>query len=298
MNVLGYYNDWTDEGVSKIQFDKMTHIVLCYAIPQEDGSLLALENEKVATQVVELARKNNCKALLCVGGAYHNGTSLEKVFDKITTNKAKCEIFSDSMLAMVEKFGFDGIDFAWEYPRYNNETYEQYEQLMLMLRYKLNVKGKLLSTTVISGVRTKGTEIIDARAQSKQIIKAVDMLNVKAYDSKGEDAESSSYEFAVACAKYWMSHCENKDKINLQIPCYSYRTFVTYGDLVSANADASSKDSVEHNGETVFYNGIETVEKKAIWCKENVGGIGLCSINNDTTDVAASLLAVVDKVAK
>ena len=41
---------------------------------------------------------------------------MSKKFSQVAADPAKRQIFLDSLIPFVKKYGFDGVDFDWEYP--------------------------------------------------------------------------------------------------------------------------------------------------------------------------------------
>ena len=48
-----------------------------------------------------------------------------------TAHRAGVERLADSILAMCEAYGFDGVDMDWEHPRVDGTSARQYEALMV-----------------------------------------------------------------------------------------------------------------------------------------------------------------------
>lgn len=199
---------------------------------------------------------------------------------------------------MCDKYGFDGVDMDWEHPRVDGTSAKQYETLMLLLSSRLHAKDKLLTAAVLSGATADGNIYYDAAAHTNEVLNAVDFINVMAYDG-GDGERHSSYEFAVACGTYWK---ETRGlpayKVVLGVPFYARPSWADYGRILEAVPGAESKDHVTYNGMEVYYNGRDTIAKKTAYAREQLGGIMIWELTQDTRDRSKSLLQRIGEVIR
>lgn len=296
--VVGYYPSWKPDKLNFVDFGVLTHVCYAFAIPTADGGLRDLENPETAKALIKSAHENKAKVLLSIGGWSYNDTPLESVFMEATSTKEKTERFAENIIAMCDKYGFDGVDMDWEHPRTDGTSAKQYETLMLCLSEKLHAKGKLLTSAVLSGATADGNIYYDAAAHTNAVLNAVDFINIMAYDG-GDGERHSQYDFAVNCGKYWK---ETRGlpayKVVLGVPFYARPSWAGYGDILGSVPDAYSKDHVNYNGMEAYYNGMETIAKKTRYAKENLGGIMIWELTQDSTDKSKSLLQTIGKNAK
>lgn len=298
--VVAYYPSWASgssyKGTSiseKVQFDKITHLVYAFAIPTMQGGLLPLENESTARELITVAHEYGVKVMLAVGGWSYQETPLESTFVSATDSAEKREKFADAILAMCEKYGFDGIDLDWEHPRVDGSSGIQYEALVELLADKLHDKELLFSCAVLSGVTADGNIYYDAAAHTDRVLDAVDWINVMAYDG-GDGERHSAYEFAVSSGEYWRdTRGVAADKINLGVPFYSRPGWASYEAILDQDPEAWKHDIATYNGMEVWYNGIDTIHKKTVFAKENLGGIMIWEISQDTLNREKSLLTAI-----
>ena len=197
------------------------------------------------------------------------------------------------LITMCDAYGFDGIDVDWEFPRAGKESSRQYEDLMLDLADRLHSKGKILTCAVCSGVAAKGEILPDGEGQTKKVLGACDFVNIMAYDG-GDGPDHSTYDFAVACAEYWRDTREIPgEKLNLGLPFYGRPSWSTYEKLIQLDQTASERDIFLLEGQEVFYNGIPTIQKKTRYAKENLGGVMIWEITQDTQDDDRSLMRAI-----
>lgn len=295
LKVVGYYPDWKGYQPEKLRFDILTHVAYAFAIPTREGGLMPLEHPETASRLIEDAHKNQVKVLLAVGGWSYNGAELEPVFVSATADSGKVKVFGDRILDMCDQYGFDGVDMDWEHPRVDGTSGKQYQELMLYLAGRLHERGKILTGAVISGVSADGNIYYDAAAHSSEVLDAVDWIHVMAYDG-GDGERHSPYGFSVNCADYWTkTRGMPADKVVLGVPFYGRPGWAAYGDILAADGEAWNKDHAMVNGIDAYYNGIHTMEEKAAYAKENLGGIMIWELTQDTADREKSLLSAIGR---
>ena len=295
--VVGYFPSWSGNKLDRIQFDIVTHINYAFAIPTPDGSLLPLENPDLARTLIAQAHANNVKVLLAVGGWEYNGTPLENTFVQATNTDAKIQKFANAIMDMVREYGFDGVDMDWEHPRHGEPSQYQYEKLMLTLSNMCKSENKLLTSAVLSGVSPDGIIYWDSAAHTDAVLNAVDWINVMAYDG-GDGERHSSYDFAVNCGLYWRDTRDMPpEKVVLGVPFYGRPSWASYDQILQANPEAYKTDTSMINGMLAHYNGIPTIKAKTSWAKQNVGGIMIWELSQDTSDRSKSLLSAIGEVA-
>lgn len=293
--VVAYYPSWSSNGLSKLRFDVITHVNYAFAIPTTSGGLRPLENPEIAKQVISKAHKNKAKALLAVGGWSYHEIPLESTFKSATSTKAKRDKLIKNILSMVNKYGFDGVDMDWEHPRMDDNSKKQYELFMTALAKKLHNQNKLLTSAVVGGVTADGVTLYDAAAHSDTVLKAVDWINVMAYDG-GDGERHSSYNYAMNCAKYWKTtRSLPATKVVLGLPFYGRPSFSSYETILSIDKNAYKKNTATLNGTKVYYNGMALIKKKTEYAKKNLGGVMIWEITQDTTTKKHSLLTAIQK---
>ena len=292
--VVGYYPDWQPDKINDIQYDKLTHINYAFAIPREDGSLRPLENPQAAKAIIAEAHRHGVKVLLAIGGWAYKEVPLESTFKAATETDQKCKKLANSISEMVKEFGFDGADIDWEHPRNGETSSNQYAKLIQNLSELMKNDHRLLTVAVLPGKTADGTIQYDAAAQSDEVISNVDWINVMAYDG-GDGNRHSSYEFAIDCASYWKDIRKvTPYKIVLGVPFYGRPLWAPYNEIIKVDADAAYKDTVTMQGSQVYYNGIPTIKKKTKWAINNIGGIMIWEISQDTINREESLLNAID----
>lgn len=296
--VVGYYPSWKPDRLQFVDFGIVTHVCYAFAIPTADGGLRDLDNPDTAKTLIRSAHENGAKVLLSVGGWSYNDVPLENVFMEATANDTRLQHLTENILSMCEEYGFDGVDMDWEHPRVDGTSAKQYEALMLALSERLHAQGKLLTAAVLSGATADGNIYYDAAAHTNAVLNAVDFINVMAYDG-GDGDRHSQYQFAVDCGTYWhKGRGLPAHKVVLGVPFYARPSWADYGSILASLPDAYSKDHVSYNGMEVYYNGLDTIMEKTRYAKENLGGIMIWELTQDTSEKNKSLLQAVGDAKK
>lgn len=293
--IVGYYPDWQPELTDRIRYDIVTHIIYAFAIPREDGTLLPLENPAAAEKILTSAHASGSKVLLAVGGWSYRDTPLENTFAAATATREKREALAENCIAMAQRYGFDGIDIDWEYPRTDGSA-AQYAEFMAYLRQRAKQENLLLTIAVMAGKTPEGTVQYDAAAQTDAVLANVDWINIMAYDG-GDGERHSGYAFAIDCARYWKEvRAVPAHKVVLGVPFYGRPSWLAYREIIAADPGAAAKDIANINGTAVHYNGIETLQNKTKWAREQIGGIMIWELSQDSAAPDQSLQQAIGRV--
>ncbi|MGL5151208.1 MAG: glycosyl hydrolase family 18 protein, partial [Clostridium sp.] len=252
-----------------------------------------------AKSIIKNSHKNNVKVLIAVGGWEYKGTPLENTFVEATNTDEKTKKLANSILDLVDEYGFDGVDMDWEHPRTDGNSKNQYASLMKYLRKGLDERKKLLTSAVLAGVSAEGNVLWDAAGHTDEALACVDWINIMAYDG-GDGDRHSSYDFAVASAQYWRNNRKlPKNKVVLGVPFYGRPSWASYEDILKADSNAHKKDKATIDGKEAHYNGTDTIKKKTKWAMENCSGVMIWEISQDTTIKDKSLLnAIYETITK
>nr|ANW69903.1 chitinase 1 [Cosmopolites sordidus] len=137
------------------------------------------------------------------------------------------------MVAFIDKHGFDGFDFDWEYParRDSNNTEDKQNFILMLqeLKAAFEPKGYILSAAVNSAKRN-----IDISYDVPALSKVLDHINVMAYDFHGDfddyvghhtlmysseiDADYNNSDWNINDGiNYWLEQGADPAKINFGI---------------------------------------------------------------------------------
>lgn len=282
IKVVGYINAWPCD-INKIQFEKLTHINYAFALPTSVGGLAPIENPINLQNLIIEAHAKKVKVILSIGGA--NGGA-DEAFESLTKNQAYLTNFVKTITDLISQYNLDGVDIDWESPIVG-KTDVSFSSLIQQLSKVLHQNKKLLTIAV---------PFSNGEFVSDDLVKAVDFINIMAYDNVNEK-NHSSYNLADSALDYWLARGVPREKAILGIPFYG-RTllnwqFLSYDLYHQILEKGGSADSDIFN--KIQYNGITTVKSKTLLALKKGGGVMIWELGGDTDD-KTSLLSAINEV--
>jgi chitinase len=180
LNILAYYFGGPDK-VDSLPAEKLTHIIFSFC--HLKGNRLAVDDAKDSLAIVKLVglKKRNAqlKIILSLGG--WGGC---KTCSDVFSSEQGTREFSNSVLALNQRFQTDGLDLDWEYPSiegypghaYKPEDKPNFTRLVQQLRKTLGTRYEL--SFAAGGFQKCLEESVDWKA----VMKEVDRVNVMSYD--------------------------------------------------------------------------------------------------------------------
>lgn len=292
--VIGYYcGEWFDVPVEKLQSDKLTHIMYGFLIPKEDGTCKPFEEPEEIKLLIEKCHSTGTKVFVSVGGYREkDGTPLFPVFEKIGADDNLRKTFVDSIMAVVQQYGFDGVELDWEYPRYSSSA--DYEKTVVQLSEKLKPMGKGLSTALPGTGSTDGKNVWEALAGvTDKTLSCFDFISLMCYDLS-TDPNHSPIWYANTTINYWKTYRNiPAEKLVLGMPLYARPSWQQYRFLVEMNRQYAYTDFVDAEPLKSTYNGLNTLREKTMIAMRKAGGVMLFDVNEDTYD-DTSVVSMID----
>ncbi|MDP4108062.1 MAG: glycoside hydrolase family 18 protein [Bacillota bacterium] len=270
-----YVQDYRNPNV--VDYSKLTYVNFSFAHPTKDGGLLL--NGKMASDnlhaMVAKAHQHGTKIMLAIGGWYNiqGGESYNYFKPAITDPSARTKLVNE-ILNMADREKLDGIDIDFEHPRSNDDALNL-TAFMKDLNDKLHREHKELSIAVHSKINSNtGTEA-NYVVYDPTMFQYVDHVNIMAYDGQYDGgyhaANLSPYPFTEEIVNYWSKLFDqnnvSKQKLVLGVPSYAQPENpaikqVSYSAILKNNPANAQTDSVNMNGTTYYYNGLQTIQKK------------------------------------
>lgn len=290
--VVGYYllQPAMTVDIKTVPFDKLTHINLAFLNPDTLGNF----NQDLSSLIpfIKSAHAHNVKVLPSIaGGGDHS------YYHKLLTDDHRAKLINDLLLIAL-KYNFDGIDVDIE----GSDIDGNYEKFVVGLANVLRPHGKLLTSAIAVAYKD---------ALSDKALAQYDFVNIMSYDKTGpwnpsRPGPHSSFEHAAADLDYFATvRGISKDKMVLGVPFYGYGYGSTpttpaisrnYKQILAEFPEAEQADQVDWPGNmTMYYNGVETIKKKAELAKEKASGIMIWQILGDAPG-ENSLLRVINDV--
>ncbi|MCB0593619.1 MAG: T9SS type A sorting domain-containing protein [Phaeodactylibacter sp.] len=282
--VVGYLPYQRAYLIDEIRFDKLTHLCIAFANPDERGYLSAGGAD--LRQVVRRAHQDSVKVLISLAG----GAMLPEWTDawKRLLQPWNRPDFIQKIMLFVEVNEFDGVDIDLEWKQVN----QHYSGFVLELREALSARGKLMTAALPGTTRYKHL--------SEEAMHSFDFINLMAYDLTGPWTASrpgphSPYAMAVSSLVYWTNLGVPADKLVLGIPLYGWDFSepgrvgsVPFSFIVATNPAYAHIDQIGK----LYYNGLATVIAKTELAKEKAGGIMLWELGKDAYNEYSILSAV------
>lgn len=296
--VIGYYcGEWFDVPVEKLQAEKLTHIMYGFLIPKEDGICKPFKEPEELNKLIEKCHSVGTKVYISVGGYREkDGTPLFPVFEKIGADENLRKTFVDNVIAVVEQYGFDGVEIDWEYPRYKISA--DYESTIMLLSEKLKPMGKGLSTALPGTGSTNGENVWEGLAAvTDKTLEYFDFISLMCYDLKNDPNHSPIW-FANTTINYWKTYRNlPAEKIVLGMPLYARPSWQQYRFLVRMDKEYAYRDYVDTEPLKSTYNGLNTLREKTMISLQKAGGVMLFDVNEDTYDDTSVVSMIDDTIA-
>jgi len=163
------------DGLRQGDEDRLTHVNFSFAVLKDGrGSVDHWPNGDIVRKFIK--NKNHIKAVLSVGGWGADGFS-----PAVSTPEGR-ELLAQSLVDIVNDYGFDGVDMDWEYPCDDMAGIEaslddkpNFTLLIQLLRDKLG-KGKIVSMAV--GAMQRCVDNLEI----PKLVELIDFINVMTYD--------------------------------------------------------------------------------------------------------------------
>ncbi|MFC1498528.1 glycoside hydrolase family 18 protein [Verrucomicrobiota bacterium] len=228
--IAGYYGVTDSLPVSTINFKGLTHIFHNFLLADKNGILKIEEGKMPSRELTTLAHKNNVRVILSLGGGAY------KDFSYVTANEKRMNQYVESVMQIVDRYNYDGIDLDWESFKTRQDG-EKWEKLVRSLRKELDKlsakrEKKFELTTALE---EKGAKVV----RTEVILENLDFLNIMAYNGFGRwggkaGAHASLYKpekhegAAVSeCIKFW--HKEKKIPMNRLVFGMPFYTWACFG---------------------------------------------------------------------
>jgi len=282
--IIGYFPEWENVDVDRIDYSKLTHIIYFHIWPNADGTLdTSAVHFDDLNKIVTRAHEAEVKVMIAAGG-----WGVSRGFGSMAADDNARANFVSNVIQFLNENDLDGIDIDWE--PIDTETKKINQKILLHdLRTELDkLSDRKILTVAVNAER------IDLFKESEN---DVDWVNIMAYDMNWRKGPHSTFEDSVAALeRYALEVGIAEDKLALGIPFYGRNDQAKaekYEDLITM-CNLTTSDNY-CNG--YFFNGVDLVKEKSEFIlNSNYAGVMIWNLGQDTYDEGTSLLNAINQV--
>lgn len=179
--ITAYVFDKTFTGMPEADAAKLTHVNYSFALIKEGRADVShWQHEK---ELLDLMKNTELPVCLSIGGWGADG------FSQAVTNQDDREVLADSIIELIEKYGFKGVDLDWEYPgsaisgiAASFNDFYNYPVFINLLREKLNILSTKTGISYQLTLATGATQECIEGIRYGEMTEAVDQINIMTYD--------------------------------------------------------------------------------------------------------------------
>ncbi len=162
-----------------VNFGLYTHICHAFLVADADGKVRK-EGNAPSRELTAAAHKAGVKVILSLGG-----WGWDSQFAAIVANREAEERYAKSVIAIVDEFDYDGIDFDWEYPDTETEV-PGFERLTRRFRKELNAIGVKKTRPMFLTMAVSSNPGTLRWLRTEFLLDTMDWINVMTYDYTGD----------------------------------------------------------------------------------------------------------------
>jgi len=271
--IIGYLPDYRE--LNPKWGKCLTDIIYFSAEPQADGNLNTDRlNENILQGLREMQVNYGTRTFISIGGWERSDQ-----FAAMAAHEQTRKHFVDSLAKYINQNNLNGADFDWEFPQ-NETEFQNYILLLKEAHADFQPKGLILSVALSPDSEFPLTDF-----------SVVDRIHIMSYD---RGPQHSTYEQAVQDLQTFLDAGLPREKLILGVPFYgremaSPHNESTYAEIIEQYHPSPTMDKV--NG--IYFNGLATIQKKTcLALNENIGGIMIWELGQDTTDNTSLLQAI------
>lgn len=280
--IIAYMPTWTGslpENIHKIHLSYITHINIAFLNYTRNAGYIFEPSEEDFSSFIQIAHSKNIKVSISIGGGVIPD-SVRTYYSDIQNNKNERMNFVKMINDFILKYNLDGLDVDIENDLINYE----YNQLIY------DIKNTIPKNIIFSAALNSWNSDLIA----EKTLNLFDYITVMSYDHTGPwkstVGQHSSYENALNDLDYFsLKRNIDCNKLVLGVPFYGYDfsknngEYTPYNIIVKENYAANNEVPFIDNFNMLFYNGINTISKKARLAKK-YEGIAIWEITQDCSN--------------
>ncbi|RSL67275.1 hypothetical protein CEP53_003068 [Fusarium sp. AF-6] len=194
--IIGYWEGWNTDHpcgtmtLGEIPVDLLTHLNIAFGYIDQEFKITNMDGvpSDLYRDVGNLKAKNpDLKVVIALGGwTFSDPGPWQDVFPKLVSSQANRAIFIKNLLGFLGEFGYDGVDFDWEYPGADDrggsdKDGANYVSLVKELRSAITSSGKDYIVTFTAPTSYWYLRHFDPKGMEPY----VDWINLMSYDLHG-----------------------------------------------------------------------------------------------------------------
>jgi chitinase len=251
----------------KINFGLYTHLCHVFVVADEDGTIRQ-SRTCPSRELVTDAHKAGVQLLLSLGG-----WGWDKQFAAMVSKPEAEERYVKSVMAMVEKYDYDGIDLDWEYPDTREEV-NGFERLSRGFRKQLDQLGQKKGRHLFQTMAASANPPTLKWLTNELLLETMDWVHVMTYDYAGDWTQYAGHHSPLFASskqpgaprsteltmKYLIDRGMPANRLAVGLPLYGK------GFAVS-QPYASTKDAAKGRSRGGGYNNIAKLIKDEGWTR-------------------------------
>lgn len=186
LKIIGYVAGYEDFDPALVDAKKLTHINYAFANIVDGKPKFELDIDSIKiSKLIALKKVNpNLKVLYSIGGWIWSDK-----FSHVAAYPEKRKQFAIASVALMKKYGFDGVDLDWEYPGQRGEDNafrpsdkENFTLLLAEIRKQLDATGKTDKTHYLLTIATGADQAYIDNTGLGKAQEYLDFINVMCYD--------------------------------------------------------------------------------------------------------------------
>ncbi len=287
--IIGYLPTYRFSVSGQIEYCKLTHLNLSFGNPDSSGNIIMPPINSVVTEA--LNENPDLIIMISLAGAALS-TQQANDWSKLIDIPANRPAFIAKIVDYVLTNDLDGVDVDIEW----SHVTSGYSDFVIELNAALDMHDKTLTAAFPN--KTLYHYV------NEDALNVFDFINIMAYDATGawnpsNPGQHSSYSFAEQGINFWKNTVGiTGDRLNLGLPFYGYNfvnsttaSSVTYGQMVATNTSYADIDNVG----TIYYNGRPNIESKVELANDQVGGVLIWELGQDSFDEYSLLTTIHNK---